>query len=255
MCPLRQLSKLVLLNACTHQEKSRMLPYLDQVLDEIIAPLVTAADGQVLQIDAIEIAQRLGLFVVYDTRLSTRGRNVRLSGQPLIVVRPDERPERVQWAVAHELGESHAAAVARVCGEQETPPHEFRESVANRFAVRLLLPDPWFTELAREEAANLEVLKSAFPAASYELIAWRLLDLPEPAIMTVLDQGKITRRRSNQTQVPPWQAQEQQVWEQVHSTAQPHSDLAPPWHVQGWPVHEPEWKREVIRTTWCEQDF
>ncbi|MEA1952135.1 MAG: ImmA/IrrE family metallo-endopeptidase, partial [Planctomycetota bacterium] len=65
--------------------------------------------------------------------------------KPSILLRPDPRAERRQWAVAHEIGE-HVAW--RVFGRLGVDPREAgpdsRESVANQLAGRLLLPGEWF---------------------------------------------------------------------------------------------------------------
>ena len=80
---------------------------LDAVVDDILAE----ADWPGLPVNAaVQVAQRLGLDVAYDTRQAGRARFVNLcsatsESRQSILLRPEPRPERVQWAVAHELGE------------------------------------------------------------------------------------------------------------------------------------------------------
>ena len=40
-------------------------------------------------------------------------------------------------------------------------------------------------------------LKKRYCTASHEVLAWRFLDLPSPAILTIIDNDHIYRRRSN----------------------------------------------------------
>ena len=69
-------------------------------------------------VDALAVAEGLQLVVTRDYAMPHRGRFVRLGGsyedgggQGTIVVGVAERPEREQWAVAHEIGESVAYRV------------------------------------------------------------------------------------------------------------------------------------------------
>src|SRR5262245_6512621 len=63
-------------------------------------------------VDAVIVAQRMDLAVAADHRMPGRARFVRLAdsstdeAQGTIVVGHAERPEREQWAVAHEIGEA-----------------------------------------------------------------------------------------------------------------------------------------------------
>src|SRR4051812_43402399 len=88
-------------------------------------------------IDALELAEELGLWVAVDRRQSARGRLVRLA-QPepavdhgAILLRPDPRPQRRQWACAHELGEHRAWEVfGRLGIDVCDAPDAARETVA-----------------------------------------------------------------------------------------------------------------------------
>jgi Zn-dependent peptidase ImmA (M78 family) len=133
----------------------------------------------------LKIAQRLRVELVWDAGQTGRARRQQLAGQPAIFLRPDDRPERVQWAAAHELGEQFAD---RVIAKLELSPEELlprqRESVANQLANRILLPGKPFAAACRATGSDLYRLKERFVTASHELIAWRMLDLPGPRIVT-----------------------------------------------------------------------
>ena len=75
--------------------------------------------------------------------------------------------------------------------------------------------------------------------SSHEVLAWRLLDLPEPCIVTIIDNDRISRRRSN-----AWPTRrrlepvEQKCQREVHQHNRPSLVRENGWTVQGWPVHQ-----------------
>jgi hypothetical protein len=202
-------------------------------------------------VDALALAGRLGIPVALDGRQRERGRHKRLSGQASIFLRPEPRVERLQWAAAHELGEVVAADVFRLVGASaDDVPPTMREQVANVVASRLLLPAKWFLPDARRLHGDLPALKQRYATASHELIAYRLLDLDRPAIVTVFDQGRMTRRRTNQPPGPPRLLPvEECCWNDVRSAGRACSTRGSGVTVRGWPVYENGWKREILHTT------
>lgn len=203
-------------------------------------------------VDAIELAQRLGIGVVFDARQQPRGRQTRIAGRASIFIRPDDRLERRQWAVAHELGESIAHELFHDTGLDllEIDP-QLRERAANLAAARLLLPTCWFPADVARLDGDLLSLKSRYATASHELIAFRLLDLPAPSVVTVFDQGRQTRRQGNLSHgAPALDRREQECWLTVHRFRRVHELAHDGCRIQGWPIHEPGWNREILRTTW-----
>ncbi|MGQ0637151.1 MAG: ImmA/IrrE family metallo-endopeptidase [Planctomycetaceae bacterium] len=200
-------------------------------------------------VDAFKLARRLEIDVVVDAGQTSRGRLARVGGRPAIFIQPDDRLERQQWAVAHELGE--ALAHEACCeGAPDDLGASDREQLANLLATRLLLPADWFAHDARRLDCDLLQLKSLYETASHELIAWRLLDLHEPCVVTVFDQGRATRRRSNASdRAPPIDRRELGCWQEAHRFSRALDRRSDPLRVQAWPVHEPGWRREILRTT------
>jgi hypothetical protein len=212
-------------------------------------------------VDALAVADGLGLVVARDCGMPCRGRYVRLAeqaalggGQGTIVVGDAERPEREQWAVAHEIGESVAHRVFERLGVafEEARPTS-REVVANRFASALLLPRRWFASDGRDLAWDLIALKERYDTASHELIARRMLEMRQPIVITICDLGRVHRRISNVSARPPQMLPEEKaIWQEVHQTG------LPAWErldaecglelVHCWPIHEPDWKREILRS-------
>ena len=168
------------------------------------------------------------------------------------MLRPEPRRERRQWAIAHEIGEHLASRVFALLGvDPGEAPANVREQVANQVAGRLLLPTEQFLADARACDWNLCELKQRYDTASHELIARRMLDFSIPLIVTIFDHARITWRRSNLPgRVPRLTAWEERCWRQAHETGLPQVATERGSSVQAWPVHEPDWKREILRTRW-----
>lgn len=217
-------------------------------LDDVAEELLQQGGVLAPPVDVLELARRLKIEIAFDDRQRARGRQKKLNGRPIIFLRPDDRPERLQWAAAHELGEVVAYRVLRSFEDQA--PLTYREETANLFASRLLLPSCWFASDADLLHADLLQLKQVYWTASHELIAFRLLDFYEQSITTLFDQGRLTRRRGNGANRPPRLLPvEHTCWIEVHHRNRPVELHEQGVHVQGWPIHEAGWKREVLRTT------
>ena len=204
-------------------------------------------------VDALEVADALGIVVARDDRQSGRARIVRLTvanqGQTSILLRNDPRPERRQWAVAHEIGEAFASEVFdRLDLDPVDLPLDAREQIANLIAARLLLPSRWVRRVVARRGWNLAKLKRVFHTASHELLARRMLDFEPPVIVTIFDEGRVTFRRSNVLdRLPPLSTLERRCQERVYRTGKPTRDAESALFASGWPVHEPGWKREIVR--------
>jgi predicted transcriptional regulator len=222
-----------------------------ETVDRVVQGLLEAAGVAGPPVDAIALAQRhLGMIVCIDRRQPQRGRAQRAAGRKQIFLRPEPSEERHQWTVAHEIGEHLKASMLAQLG---VPPEQTRamagESLANLFAHRLLVPTRWLATAAPEHGYDVLELKGVFRTASHEVIAWRMLDLPEPCIITIVDNGHIHRRRSNAWPTrrelsPP----EEECQRYVNEFSRPRTVRADGWTVQGWPVHQPDWKREILRS-------
>jgi hypothetical protein len=202
-------------------------------------------------VDAWEVARRLQIGVAYDRRQPGRGRLMRLGERTSILVKPQQRPEREQWTVAHEIGESQACRVFEQVGitPAEADARQ-REHVANLMASALLLPEEWFERDARLLDGDVCLLKQTYATASHELILMNLLRLPQLTLTSVFDHGRLTRRRGNgEFRPPPLLPVERRVWRRVHETGGRWEESHDGVRVQGWAVHEPGWKREMLRTT------
>ena len=224
---------------------------LDRVAEEVLAE----AGVKRPPVEAVSVAAALGITVAWDDRQQRRGRYVRLRShrggpaQATIVARPEPRPERRQWGVAHEIGEHVAWRVfARLGIDPREAPPDAREQVANHLAGRLLLPARWFAADATACAWDLLHLKGRYRTASHELIVRRMLEMPPPVIVSIFDNGALYLRRSNVPgRLPPVSRAELACRRAVYQQNRPRRMSDGPLAIQGWPVHEPGWKREILR--------
>jgi len=222
-------------------------------LDGVAQSVLDEAGAAGPPIDTLAVARALGLAVAMDDRQDGRARYVRLSRarpKATIFLRPDPRTERRQWAVAHEIGEHVACRVFDWLGVDpaEVAPGA-REQVANQLAARLLVPSDWFAGDAAACAWDLLELKARYATASHELIARRILECRPPVIITIFDQGRVYFRRSNvRGRVPPLSGPERRCWETVHRLGVRQFAADGLCAIQGWPVHEQGWRREILRT-------
>lgn len=233
------------------------LPYeqLIAAVDAVVEELLSAAGVESPPVDSLVVARTLEIEIARDDRQVGRARFVRLAGRhggrsrASILVRAEPRSERRQWAVAHELGEWSAARVFAELGiAAREAPEAARESVANLFAARLLLPAAWFTVAAEACEMDLAVLKESFATASHELIARRTIDLAAPAIVTVFDQGGVSWRRANFAESPPaLTGAERESWRESHERACTVDRSDETGRIRCWAIHEEGWRREIMR--------
>lgn len=224
---------------------------LDRVAEEVLC----AAGVEGPPVDAIFVAHALGITVGWDDRQAGRARYVRLSGwraragRATILLRPEPRSERRQWAVAHEIGEHMAHRVFSVLGvdPRAVGPNE-RERVANCLAGRLLLPTVWFGREAATCGWELMALKGRYVTASHELIARRMLDFEPTVVLSIFDQGRLSFRQANGGwRISSPSRAEIQCWTESHETGRSTRMRQTGSLIQGWPIHEAGWRREILR--------
>lgn len=226
------------------------------VLDEVAGQALAAAGIYGPPVDPFVLASDQGIAVAEDAAQAGRGRYVRLGGRrghrprPAVLLRPEDRQERSHWALAHEIGEhlAHRVFLELNVTPREAPANA-RELVANHLAGRLLVPSTWLLEDGLASGWDLRHLKQRYSTASHELLARRMLDLPPQLIVTIIDKGKMYFRRSNMPgEVPPMAEIEKECQWRANQKGGTAEGEAPPLRVLAWAVHEPDWKREILRT-------
>ena len=214
------------------------------VIDRTVEELLERANVQAPPVDALALAQsHLGLTLTFDRRPSQRGPR---PNHP----RPEPSAERQQWTAAQAIGEHFKAALLGCLGIDPREKQALTgESLTNLFAPRLLVPGAWFAADAPAADYDVPQLKARYRSATYEVVAMRLLDLPEPCIITVVDNDHVHRRRSNAWRVRRELAPaERECQRYVNYYSRPKTVRAGGWTVQGWPVHQSDWKREILRS-------
>ncbi len=242
-----------------------------EAIDEVVSEVLTATGFTAPPVDAFRVADMLGIEIARDEWLAGRAQYVRLrpyafpstthesatlAVQPLIVLHSEPRKEREHWAIAHEIGEHLSRELfARLQVDTESCAPDTREQLANHLAGRLLLPSHWFADDGRACDWDLTQLKRRYTTASHELIARRMLDTPRGLIVTVIDHGRLSWRRTNLAgHTPGLAGVERRCWRFTHQQARYHQAANGPLFVRAWAIHEPHWKREILRTECDELD-
>ncbi len=220
-------------------------------IDRAVEELLSADNQAGPAVDAVVLAQRhLGLKVCVDRRQEQRKRGRRTRGETQIFLAGDMGEEQQQWTVAHAIGKHlKPDLLGRLGIPPDQRPGLMGESLANLFASRLLVPTSWLQDEVRASDFDLLELKRRFRTASHEVIALRLLDLSEPCIITIIDNDHVSRRRSNAWRVRKELSDPEKLCQRyVSQYSRPNLVREQGWTVQGWPVHQADWKREILRS-------
>lgn len=217
-------------------------------VDRAVEELLAAAGVEGPPVDALALARHLGLEVRVEEGAPPRGRSRRAADNE-IVLHPGLSEEQRHAAAARAAGDHVKSSLLARLGFDPGQRPTAGASLPGLFADRLLVPTAWFRSDAPSSGYDLAELKSRYRTASHELIAWRLLDLPAPCIVTVVDDDKVHRRRSNAWRVKKeLDPVEQQCQRHVARHGGPHELRANGWTVRGWPVPCAGWTRVVLRS-------
>ncbi len=222
---------------------------IELACDELVADLLADLRLMPINVDAFAVAAGLGIDIAMDARQAGRARIKRIAGRPTVMLRPEERPERTQWALAHEIGEALAPRIAASLVDEPDVLPLLREQWANLFAARLLLPRDGFLPEVERLDGDVILLKGVFPHVSHEQLLWGLLRLDVPTVATVFDQGRLTRRQGNTGGCVPLTSWEREFWWVVHETGRSFEETQADYRLQGWAIHEDQWQRELLRVT------
>jgi len=76
-----------------------------------------------------------------------------------------------------------------------------------------------------------------------------MLQMQAPVVMTTIDNGRLTWRRGNDSaHPPPMGSIEQRLQSVAHQTCAFQQATDEQMRVRVWAIHEPHWKREILRT-------
>jgi predicted transcriptional regulator len=222
---------------------------IDRAIDRIVIEHLELAHVDQPPVEPIRIADALAMTAQLDAALPGRGERRTVNGSSMILIRPDQRPEREHFALAHEIGEEAAVDLLVDRLDLAGPSDRWREELANRFAGRLLCPVHWLRDAVRTVGDDLFELKRVFSTASHEAIARQMLQLDVPTVLTVIDDGVVQRRMGNVPHQQTLDPLENRVWTLCQAGRRSVEESSNSLRVQGWPVHEAGWLREILRTT------
>jgi len=209
-----------------------------RAIDALVEEMLEEAGIAEPPVDAAALARHLGLEPADRAR---RGRARPAPGE----VTPEQTQREAALALAEHLKDDLLARL----GIEDGPRPMLGESPARLFVERLLVPQSWLVGEARACGYDLLELKGRFSTASHEAIAWRLLDLDQPCVVTVIDNERVARRRGNAGNVSKQLAPaEMACLRQVQKYSRPCRVSEDGLDVRGWPIHSADWKREILRS-------
>ncbi|OWK39698.1 hypothetical protein [Fimbriiglobus ruber] len=228
---------------------------LFDVVDRIVADLLgrNGIDGP--PVDAVALVQdAFGIPVTEsDAEEEESGRfgpRARRGRRREIVLRPDQSNESrhavCARACAKELLPTILAKLGVVPGTENKGA---QTSLIGLVAPRLLLPTRWFERDARKAGYDLTELKTRYDTVGYELLAARMLDLDEPCVIAVVDNGAVVSRRGNREAATKKLTPAEETCIGLVETAR-ESCVARKggWTVRGWPVPTGPFNRIILRS-------
>ena len=222
--------------------------------DRLVAGLLDRAGAAAPPVDALRVADdHLGISVEFvEPEEDERGRP-RAGGhrRPTsgIVLSSHMTAEQRQTAAARGIAR---ALVPDLLRKLDIEPGSESKAAAAHFrallAARVLVPTRMLKTALRDCKYDVPALRAVFATATVELVAGRLLDLDDPCVITVIDDGVVATRRGNA--VPPGRAlvpAEQQCLDRVMHLDSPARIRAGGWTAHGWPVPNRPFRRVVLR--------
>lgn len=197
-----------------------------RVVDDCVTELLDAAQPP---IDALALAARLRLPLDLD---------------------PELTPLQRQAAAALAVGTHLKPHLLQRLGIDPTAPRQMMgQSLPRLFAEHLLVPACCFRDDVRAAAGDLSALVQRYASADPELVALRLLDLPEPCVVTVFEDDVVRQRKSNGPRITKKpQAVERDCYQWIVANCRPHSLRRDGWSVQGWLIESAGRARVILRS-------
>lgn len=218
------------------------------LLDKLVEDLLAKCQIDRPPVQPKKIADAIGL-VYHETKLEgRRGQSYRHNGRQHVEIHRRDRPERKNFALAHEIMELELKKALN------DPKESHRW--ANLGASFLLTPTAWFRDQCVQTGFDLAKLKKVFSTASWEVIALRTLNFSE-SIITIVDDDRVARRKSTYPFYVSRRLsdEENHVVLEVLQTKKVQRQHFPTCDVTGYPVFEKERKRVILRTVLDETSY
>ena len=224
---------------------------LIEAVERVVNGLLERAGVVEPPVDALSIAEdHLGIPVkVVEPSEEDGPRRPRTSTAAGIVLSPEMSIEQQHKAAAEGIARTLITAVLRRLGV--APGSESRPFTAylrGLIVPRVLIPTRLLRAALRECKYDVPALKKVFVTATTEAVALRLLDLDEPCVISIVDDGVVAARRSNRVSVTrKLEDAEQACLDRVMELDLPHRARVGEWTAFGWPVPDRPFRRIILR--------
>lgn len=222
-------------------------------VERLVAGLLERAGATEPPVDALRIAEEhLGIPVTEEEpEEDERGRPIAGSRKKPhgIVFSTHATDEQRQTVAAQGIAKALLPDLLRKFGiEPGTENKQLGAHVRSLITGRLLVPTRQLRIALRTCKYDLAALKQHFGTASMEAIAHRLLDLDDPCVIAIVDDGVVASRRGNSAAVSKkLTPAEQKCLERVVQQDLPDVQRLEGWRVQGWPVPGRPFQRVILR--------
>jgi hypothetical protein len=219
----------------------------------LVAGLLERAGVTAPPVDALAIAEHhLGIPVDWVEQAeddeSGRRRPRQQSGNGLVLT-PDMSSEQCQRLAANRIARLLLPAVLRkVDVLPGTESKILTTHILGLVAARVLIPTRQLRLALRECKYDVAALHAVFRTATIEAVAARLLDLDEPSVIAVVDDGIVASRRGNRFPAGRKLTNaEQECVDRISEHELPHRVRADGWTAWGWPVAGRAFRRILLR--------
>jgi predicted transcriptional regulator len=227
---------------------------LVDAIDRLVAGLMERAGVTAPPVNALAIAEHhLGIPVEFvepaeEDESGRRRPRARPSGGG-IALTTDMSTEQQQRSAADGIARLLVPDVYRKVGVvQGSESRQFAAHVRALVIARVLIPGKLLRSALRDCKYDVPELHQRFSTASMEAVAARLLDLDDPMVVSLVDDGVVASRRSNRMQVSKkLEGAEQECVDRVMELDLPHRARVGEWTAWGWPVPNRPFRRIILR--------
>ncbi|HEV3440491.1 MAG TPA: hypothetical protein VG122_24260 [Gemmata sp.] len=166
-----------------------------------------------------------------------------------IVLSPDMTEEQQQKAAAGGIARALLPDILRkIDVAPGTENKQLTSHIRGLVVARLLVPNKLLRTALKDCRYDVLALKKTFTTATTEAVALRLLDLDEPCVIAIVDDGVVAVRRGNRLPASKkLEPAEQTCLDRIMQLDQPQRVRAGEWTVHGWPVPDRPFRRIILR--------
>lgn len=227
---------------------------LFEVIDRLVNGLIERAGLSKPPVNALAIAENhLGIPIEIrepaDEDESGRRRPRARPAGSGIFLSPDMTEEQRQKVAADGIARSLLPDIFRKLDlAPDTDNKQFSNHIRGLVAARVVVPNKLLKSALKECRYDVAALKKVFSTATMEAIALRLLDLDDPCVIAIVDDGVVSIRRGNRVAAAKkLEAPEQTCLDRVMELDLPCRVREGEWTVQGWPVPDRTIRRIILR--------